>query len=70
MQWIENVRTVVAYGMIIAKKSDTPPKFEAWLREFVGMLQIEKLRYEIAYLATYRNSAVYGDLSLNTWNCS
>lgn len=40
-----NVRTLVAYGMIIAKrcimrlwKSDTAPKLEAWLKEFVGIL--------------------------------
>ena len=50
-----NVSTVVAYGIVIAKrcilrvwKSDLPPKFEAWLRELVGILYIEKLRYEIS----------------------
>lgn len=50
-----NVTMVVAYGMVIAKrcilkmwKSDSPPKFEAWLRELVGILHIEKLRYEIS----------------------
>lgn len=47
----QKLRTVISCGMIIAKqyiltmwKSDTPPKFEAWLREFVGILHIEKLR--------------------------
>lgn len=48
-------RTVIAYGMVVAErcilkhwKSDLPPKFEAWLREFTGILHIEKLRYELA----------------------
>lgn len=47
--------TIIVYGMIIAKrcilkewKSDTPPHFTVWLREFVGVLHIEKLRYEIS----------------------
>ena len=50
-----NVSTVVAYGMVRAKrcilrvwKSNSPPNFEAWLRELVGILHTEKLRYEIS----------------------
>lgn len=50
-----NLSTVIAYGMVIAKrcilklwKSDSLPQFETWLREFIGVLRIEKLRYEVS----------------------
>lgn len=50
----KNIHSIVAYGMIIAKrcilklwKSDSSPQFATWLREFIAVLHIEKLKYEV-----------------------
>lgn len=47
-----DLRSAIMYGMVIAKRcilklwrSDESPQFAVWLREFVGALHIERLRY-------------------------
>ena len=50
-----NARTILVYGMVIAKrcilklwKSDSAPQFDTWLSELMGILHVERLRYDLS----------------------